>query len=115
MSRAFFRRRKDANHTAIVSAFRALGCSVDNVEGKKGIADLVVGALGRTHLVEVKPATTLARHQPTAAQQKFAGEWRGSQVHLVRTIEDCAGLVRLWRNQAEVERRAAEALAGRAG
>ena len=111
MSRAFFRRRKDTNHTTIVATFRALGCSVENVEGRAGISDLVVGAMGRTHLVEVKPATNLAKHEANDAQQKFAREWRGSPVQLVRTMGDCAELVRLWQNQAEVERRAAALLA----
>lgn len=108
-----FRRKVDSNHRAITAAFRMLGASAHAIASdvKAGLPDLVVGYLGRTHLVEVKPDTELARHQPSEAQQKWAQAWKGGSVALVRNTTQVAALLVMWRDQHEKEFRAAKALA----
>ena len=83
----------DGNHKPIVQAFRALGCSVRDTSGAgNGLADLVVGKHGVTHLVEVK----MPGKKRTAAQVKWADGWRGSPVHLVTSLDDVRSLVAAW-------------------
>lgn len=108
-----YRRKVDSNHRTIENCFRALGVSVAHVSSDTtaGFPDLVCGYLGRTRLVEVKPDTQLAKHMPSAAQQKWAQSWKGGSVALVRNVEQVADLLALWRREAETEHRAARALA----
>ena len=47
-------RRTDANHREIVKLYRQAGCSVADTSRLPGFVDLVIGAHGRNHLVEVK-------------------------------------------------------------
>ena len=107
-----FARNIDSSHRLVVVAFRALGCTVEAIQGAKaGLPDLAVGVFGRTHLVEVKPDTHLKRHQSSEAQQRFALAWRGGAVPVCRSPDDAAALVLLWRNEQLLEHRAAQALA----
>jgi hypothetical protein len=107
-----YARKVDASHKAVVGAFRAMGCTVEAIQGAKaGLPDLVVGFAARTHLVEVKPNTLLKAHQPSAAQDRFAMAWRGGGVPVVRTVDDAAALVLSWRNTQLLEHQAAQALA----
>lgn len=78
----------DGNHRVIVQAFRALGCSVRDTSGAgNGLADLVVGKHGVTHLVEVKMP---------------AEGWRGGFIHLVTSIDDVRSLVSAWDSLASI-------------
>jgi hypothetical protein len=80
--------RVDANHKAIVEAFRACGWSVTSLaQVGRGCPDLVVGKHGRNLLVEVKPPTG----KLTPDEQTWREAWQG-QVCIVRTIEDVAQL-----------------------
>ena len=47
--------RKDRNHAAVVEAFRRAGCSVVVIDSAhpSGCPDLLIGAAGHDHLVEV--------------------------------------------------------------
>lgn len=108
-----YRRKVDSNHRTIENCFRSLGVSVAHVSSDTtaGFPDLVCGYLGRTRLVEVKPDTQLAKHQPSAAQQKWAQSWKGGSVALVRNVEQVAELVACWRVEYDAEFRAAKAYA----
>lgn len=89
----------DGNHRVIVQAFRALGCSVRDTSGAgNGLADLVVGKHGVTHLVEVK----MPGRKRTAAQVKWAEGWRGGFIHLVTSIDDVRSLVSAWDSLASI-------------
>ncbi len=89
---------KDANHRAVVNAFEGAGCSVAVIESAKaGLPDLAVGVAGVTLLVEIKPDSQLARHQPSKAQVAFAAAWRGSPVHVVRSPQQAVELAQLVR------------------
>lgn len=76
----------DKNHGTIVSLLTQLGFTVQNTAMVGcGFPDLVVGALGRNYLVEVKtPDGTL---QPS--QTAFARDWNGGDVHVLRNADDC--------------------------
>jgi hypothetical protein len=75
------------NHGAIAEAYRALGCSVaDTSMVGFGYPDLNIGLVGVTELVEVKsPEGVLG-----AAQERFARDWRGSAVRIIRTAAEAA-------------------------
>ena len=84
----------DANQNAIVSAMRSAGATVCVI----GLpVDLLVGAHGKTALVEVKTLT--GKRAPKAAgytplQEAFMQTWRGGPV---ATITDVAGALALVR------------------
>jgi len=84
--------RTDANQSAIVSAMRAAGATVWPI----GLpVDLLVGAAGKTALVEVKTLT--GKRAPKAAaytplQDAFMAGWLGGPV---ATITDVDGALRL--------------------
>jgi hypothetical protein len=75
--------RVDANHAAIVAAYRQFGYLVLSLAGLgDGVPDLLVSRRGQLQLVEVKTATgTLTPDQ----QQFIAGGW---PVKIVRGLDD---------------------------
>lgn len=92
--------KKDGNHDDIVRAFEQLGCSVAQLHhsGIAGWPDLVCGVIGVNHLVEVKnPETRYGREGLNQNQQAFARDWRGGKLYAVSTVDECAHLVRNWR------------------
>ena len=91
---------KDANHDSIVKRFRDLGCSVAELvdTGVPGWPDLACGAIGVTHLVEVKnPKTQYGRAGFNANQSAFARDWRGERVWLCSSEDEATALVTNWR------------------
>jgi hypothetical protein len=107
-----FARRTDSNHRRLVKAFEAFGADVEPVQSAKaGRPDAVVGIFGKTHWCEFKPDTKLKAHQPSEEQAKFIKTWRGSPIHVVRSLDDVAALVLSWRNTQLLEHQAAQALA----
>ena len=97
------RSSKDHNHDAIVKRFQALGCSVIEMHatGIPGFPDLAVGAVGVTHLVEIKnPDTPYGRKGLNDNQTTFARDWRGEKVWVARSEDDATLLVQRWRKVA---------------
>lgn len=77
--------RADSNHSEVVGWYEELFCSVvDLHEVGFGCPDLMIGLAGRTELVEVK--TKVGQLEPS--QIRFARDWRGSKVTVVRTQGD---------------------------
>lgn len=88
-----FARRKDDNHAAVVGWLKAMGCSVEVLDGKD-IPDLIVGVFGIDQLVEVKPVTGVtARRELRDTQRKWHERWKGRKPVVVRTLDDCQALV----------------------
>lgn len=87
-----YARRKDKNHGEVVSAFRALGCSVLVVDCSQANApDLLVGRNGVDQLVEVKPQSNVKRtSQLRPGQAAFAASWKGRRVDVARNLDDVA-------------------------
>lgn len=78
------RARVDKNHAEIVTALRAMGCSVQSLASiGAGCPDLLVGHSGRNVLLEVKAP----KGQPTSDQITWGARWTG-QLGIVRTIEE---------------------------
>ncbi len=79
----------DANQDPIVSAYRAVGASVQSMASLgKGVPDLLVAYRGQVWVIEVKgPKGTL-----TPDQVKWIGEWK-APVHIVRTPDDGLRLI----------------------
>ena len=90
--------RVDDNHRAIVAAFRSYGCSVTSLAAVgDGVPDLLVGRFGVTHLVEVKDGSKAkSKRKLTPAQVAFRDSWRGSPIHVVKSLDDVANLHRTW-------------------
>ena len=76
--------RIDANHAAVASAFRAMGCSVLSLAAVgKGCPDLVIGVAGRNLLCEVKDGLkSPSRRRLTPKQAEFKASWRGSVLYV---------------------------------
>lgn len=79
----------DANQPAIVAALRKCGASViDCSKLGAGFPDLIVGAFGRTALVEVKDGSKPpSRRQLTPDQQQWHAAWRGGTLAVVCDVE----------------------------
>ena len=90
------RGKKDSNHDALKLVFQQMGCSVADLynAGLTGFPDVVVGVAGRDYLVEIKnPETSYGRAGLNDNQTKFARDWRGGQLYVVRTPDEVAALV----------------------
>lgn len=90
-----YARHTDANHRTIVNALRAMGATVEPIQGATaGIPDLLVGVFGLTELVEVKPLVAETRRRELRASQvEWHERWKGRKPVTVRTVEDCMALV----------------------
>ena len=85
-------KRTDQNQKEIVKAFRDLGCSVfDTSSVGKGYPDLNVGINGTTFLVEVKKD---AKATYTPQQIEFQGNWKGSPVVRINSVEEAIAFVK---------------------
>lgn len=101
MSRS--RSKRDGNHDELTKAFEALGCTVQDLShaGVSGWPDVVVGCIGRNHLVEFKnPDTAYGRAGLNSNQREFAARWRGGQLFAVSTRDEVMALVQNWRRAA---------------
>ena len=76
--------RVDENLTAIVAAYRKMGCSVHVLNG---VVDLIIGFGGLSDLVEIKNPERAWVY--TAAQKQFRRFWTGG-IRLVQTVDDVA-------------------------
>lgn len=89
-----YARHTDSNHRPIVNALRAMGCTVEPIQGSTGTPDLLVGCFGLTELVEVKPDVgETRRRNPRESQVEWAERWKGRKPVVVRNLDDCAALV----------------------
>ena len=87
--------RVDGNHGEIVAALLSVeGVSVHSLAGIGcGCPDLLIGAAGKTFLVEVKDGEKCPSHRTlTPDQVKWIGEWRGAPVAVLLD----AGKARAW-------------------
>ena len=91
------RRGRDRNHATLTAAFEALGCSVADLSntGLVGWPDVVVGVMGRNHLVEYKnPDTRYGRAGLNPNQQAFSRDWKGGKMFVVSSVDEVAHLAR---------------------
>jgi hypothetical protein len=93
-----YARRCDTNHSAIVKALRACGCSVQSLAPLgRGCPDLLVGHNGRDLLIEVKREAGLrgglAHRVRNEEQEAWAERWRGSRVRVARTPDEALAAV----------------------
>lgn len=86
-------RRTDANHTQMVEALRAEGCTVWPLND---IVDVLIGYGGLTMLGEIKDGDKPLKK---GRQAKFHATWTGG-VYLLRRPEDaktCAETLKRWK------------------
>lgn len=100
MRRFHYRHRVDEGQADIVRALRAAHCSAVLLDNGAGVPDLLVGAHGRTLLLEIKsPAGVrggLSRsgQRLNAAQEAFAAAWQGGPILVVTSADDALEQVR---------------------
>ena len=89
--------RTDRNHSEIVAALRAVGCSVQSLAAVgKGVPDLLVGFRGKTLLIEVKDgAKAPSRRRLTPDQVMWSQLWEGGKVHTVTSVDEAITAVSL--------------------
>ena len=82
----------DANHAEIVSALRAIGCSVQSLaQVGQGCPDILVGRDGTNFVFEVKAD----KGSLTPLQEGWHATWRGSS-YVVRDADEAIRLVEFW-------------------
>lgn len=85
-------RKRDANHTAIVQALKAAGCSVLDLSALgAGAPDLLVARQGRVILMEVKNPDGRDRVEPH--QLAWHAAWRGPPVAVVRSVAEALAAI----------------------
>lgn len=86
--------KRDASEPDIVEIFERCGATVQRFDKP---FDLLVGYMGVTHIVECKTPGTAYGKKLGDGQQAWADAWRGSQVHVVRSVDDALELLNQWR------------------
>ena len=85
----------DANQTAIVSALRAAGATVQSLAAVgSGCPDLLVGHKGTTYLMECKDGRkSPSRRELTPDQIEWHVEWRGGACVVVNCPDEALATV----------------------
>ena len=84
--------RNDDNQTAIVSALRAIGCSVWIIRWP---TDLLIGHAGKTLVAEVKDGSKPpSRRKRTPDQEEFFSTWAGGPIAMIDSVEAAIRAVR---------------------
>jgi len=91
------RYQADGNQAAIVRDLRAVGCSVQIIEGANGTAgvpDLLVGRRGSNYLLEVKRPKAKGQRagRLSAEQREWHLAWRGQSEVVSNTAEAYAAV-----------------------
>ena len=89
------RARTDGNHSEIVAALRAAGCSVQSLAALgSGVPDLLVGVAGRNLLVEVKNGRKPpSKRRLSPDEIQWHQQWAG-QVITVASIDEALAVIR---------------------
>ena len=84
----------DANHAAIRTAFKRMGCSVlDTFTLGRGAPDMVVSCTHGTWCVEVKDGNkSPSRRALTPDQESFHHNWKGL-IYIVESVADVPGVI----------------------
>ncbi len=91
--------RIDANQPDIVAALRAAGATVCSLAGAAdGMPDLMVGASGKTALIEVKDGSRCpSERRLTPDQRKWHAEWQGGTLAVVCDVESALRVLAVMR------------------
>ena len=89
--------RRDDNEKDIIKAMRACGAFVKAINDE-GTFDLLVWYNGHTLLLEVKDGTKPpSARRLTDAEAKFHGEWPGSNLYIVNSVQEALDLLKTCR------------------
>lgn len=101
-----YARRRDGNEADLVAFMQQYGATVSRLEpvgDDAGLPDLAIGYCGETGLAEVKTLEgRLSKDQKT-----WHRTWRGSDVWVLRSIEDCIAMLEELAYRAEQRQEAA--------
>jgi len=84
----------DDNQKQIVTALRAVGCSVQSLASVGGgCPDILVGIRGRNYILEIKDGKKpQSRTQLTALEKIWSDSWRG-QYQIVFSVEQALQVI----------------------
>lgn len=87
-------RKRDGNHSSIVSDLEVLGYSVaTTADLGDGFPDIVVGIHGNNFLFEIKnPEQPPSKRKLTPDEEVFRNKWRG-QYDVIETWEDAVKII----------------------
>ena len=86
--------RIDSNHSAVVKALRACGCSVQSLASLgHGVVDLLVGRNGVNFLMEIKDGSkSPSQRKLTPDELEWIAAWKG-KAHVVHSVEEAIKVV----------------------
>lgn len=84
----------DDNHTAVVKALRACGCSVQSLASLgAGVPDLLVARNGKMWLLEIKDGRKAPSQQRlTEDQIQWRIKWK-APVHLIHSVDEALAVI----------------------
>lgn len=86
--------KKDANHKQMAAVLEQLGVPFLDLSSMGcGIPDGLACVKGQAQLVEFKnPATAYGRRGLNPLQRKWADQWRGGCIYILRSVDDVVKL-----------------------
>lgn len=89
-----YARKVDAIQSDVVAALRRTGHQVVLMHAVGGgFPDIIACRHGQAHFIEIKSP----KGRLTPAQQIFFEEWRGPEIHVVRSVDDALIAADGWR------------------
>ena len=86
--------RVDSNQKYIVDGLRKFGATVLHTHTLKNAFDILVGYEGRDFKMEIKDGKKPpSQRKLTAGELKFKNEWKGSEYHIVISLEEAIRII----------------------
>ena len=86
--------RVDSNQKYIVDGLRKFGATVLHTHTLKNAFDILVGYEGRDFKMEIKDGKKPpSQRKLTSGELKFKNEWKGSEYHIVISLEEAIRII----------------------
>jgi len=87
--------KKDINHNELVAYLEMNGCFVKDLSGAGfGVPDIIFWLKDKWILAEIKnPNSRYGKKGLNENQKKWAQNWNGGAVYVLKTIEDCKNMI----------------------
>lgn len=86
--------RVDSNQKYIVDGLRKFGATVLHTHTLKNAFDILVGYEGKDFKMEIKDGKKPpSQRKLTTGELKFKNEWKGSEYHIVMSLEEAIRVI----------------------
>jgi hypothetical protein len=86
--------RVDSNQKYIVDGLRKFGATVLHTHTLKNAFDVLVGYEGKDFKMEIKDGKKPpSQRKLTTGELKFKNEWKGSEYHIVMSLEEAIRII----------------------